>query len=138
MCVGLSENPVVQGVVQTDTTVLINVYISDRQGIQMVSLGDAISCFPVLSSTVQRGPVGTKIQSKNIELRTLSLSDGILRIHCKPASNAAVACGVLKDGGGLFLEVTPAGKKFWRFRYTRPNTSQLPPAKRRNRLSLGI
>ena len=34
-------------------------------------------------------------------------------------------------------EVTLAGKKFWRFRYTRPNTSQLPPTKRRNRLSLG-
>ena len=44
---------------------------------------------------------------------------------------------VLRDGGGLFLEVTPTGKKFWRFRYTRPNASQLPPAKRRNRLSIG-
>lgn len=53
------------------------------------------------------------------------------------ACDVAVVGEVLKDGGGLFLEVTPAGKKFWRFRYTRPNTSQLPPAKRRNRLSLG-
>lgn len=50
---------------------------------------------------------------------------------------AAVPGDVLRDGGGLFLEVTPAGKKFWRFRYTRPNSSQLPAAKRRNRLSLG-
>ena len=51
--------------------------------------------------------------------------------------DAASAGEVLRDGGGLFLEVTLAGKKFWRFRYTRPNSSQLPAAKRRNRLSLG-
>lgn len=49
----------------------------------------------------------------------------------------AVAGEVLRDGGGLFLEVTSAGRKFWRFRYTRPHSAGLPPAKRRNRISLG-
>lgn len=42
-----------------------------------------------------------------------------------------------ETGVVFFLEVTPAGKQFWRFRYTRPNSSQLPAAKRRNRLSRG-
>ena len=51
---------------------------------------------------------------------------------------AAAAPGKrLSDGGGLYLEVTLAGKKYWHFRYTRPNASQLAPAKRRNCLSLG-
>lgn len=61
----------------------------------------------------------------------------VLNLLTIRACDAAAPGQVLKDGGGLFLEVTPAGKKFWRFRYTRPNASQLAPAKRRNRLSLG-
>ena len=43
----------------------------------------------------------------------------------------------LNDGGGLYLEVKGSGRKLWRFRYTRPNASELIPTKRRNRISLG-
>lgn len=49
----------------------------------------------------------------------------------------APAGAVLRDGGGLYLEISASGKRYWRFRYTRPNASQLPAAKRRNRLSVG-
>ncbi|TDJ22342.1 MAG: DUF4102 domain-containing protein [Gammaproteobacteria bacterium] len=51
--------------------------------------------------------------------------------------DAAQPGETLRDGGGLYLEVRQNGTKFWRFRYTRPNASQLPAAKRRNRISLG-
>lgn len=49
----------------------------------------------------------------------------------------AAAGDVLRDGGGLYLEVSTAGRKLWRFRYTRPHSAGLPVGKRRNRISLG-
>lgn len=38
----------------------------------------------------------------------------------------------LADGGGLYLEVTPKGSKYWRYKYRRPVTGK------ENRLSLGV
>lgn len=38
----------------------------------------------------------------------------------------------LADGGGLYLEVTPKGSKYWRYKYRRPKSGK------ENRLSLGV
>ena len=57
----------------------------------------------------------------------------LTRLQCEHAQTGET----LNDGGGLYLEVKGSGKKLWRFRYTRLNASELPPTKRRNRISLG-
>jgi len=62
---------------------------------------------------------------------------GVLNLLSARECARAGAGAVLRDGGGLYLEVSTAGRKFWRFRYTRPHSAGLPPAKRRNRISLG-
>lgn len=38
----------------------------------------------------------------------------------------------LFDGGGLYLEITPAGGRYWRMKYRRPVTGK------ENRLALGV
>lgn len=38
----------------------------------------------------------------------------------------------LADGGGLYLEVTPRGSKYWRMKYRRPND------KKEDRLAFGV
>lgn len=57
----------------------------------------------------------------------------LTRLQCEHAR----AGTTLNDGGGLYLEIKDSGRKLWRFRYTRPNASELPATKRRNRISLG-
>jgi hypothetical protein len=57
-------------------------------------------------------------------------------LHPKDCEHAKPGV-VLRDGGGLYLEVTSSGRKYWRFRYTRPNSAALPSSKRRNRISFG-
>jgi hypothetical protein len=61
----------------------------------------------------------------------------VLNLLTAPQRDLAQAGERLQDGGGLVLEVTAAGSKYWRFRYTRPNASQLPASKKQNRLSFG-
>jgi len=63
-------------------------------------------------------------------------SDSLNLLTSRQCAGAG-AGDVLRDGGGLYLEVTPVGRKIWRFRYTRPNSAGLAPTKRRNRISLG-
>jgi hypothetical protein len=68
--------------------------------------------------------------------RRVGRSDSLNLLTSRQCAGA-VAGDVLRDGGGLHLEVTPVGRKIWRFRYTRPNSAALSPGRRRNRISLG-